>query len=302
MSVFATLTIVDGAPTMRLHETLKAAQLCRELHYRALWPSVMDDEPFPEDAGVAHGILVGENVDDDELMWLHTVHSPIKPAMPAKLWTLTIEDRSGTTTSIYTSEAEADAAALAWCKAVWFEDDGPMPDNWSDARDVINEWADQDSLRYEEHRFDVPPLSAPEVPLRANDRPSWLSTVWAALHDLEAMRGTDEGMDDVKSAMAYITEALGADQDETVDQYREAARTKWEEEGECEIDDLAVVSVSEDGGAYVQAWVWVSNEDAGIKDLGSCADCGQPAVDEWNDETNLCRDCHMQRQDEEHIQ
>jgi len=34
------------------------------------------------------------------------------------------------------------------------------------------------------------------------------------------------------------------------------AKEVWDREGETEIDDDAVVSVSENG-AYVQAWVWV---------------------------------------------
>lgn len=43
------------------------------------------------------------------------------------------------------------------------------------------------------------------------------------------------------------------------DQYRAAAKLFHHEEGECEIDDKAVVSVSDEGGAYVQAWVWVDD-------------------------------------------
>lgn len=35
--------------------------------------------------------------------------------------------------------------------------------------------------------------------------------------------------------------------------------------GECEIDEDAAVSASDDG-AYVMAWVWVTREDAGITD------------------------------------
>ena len=37
-----------------------------------------------------------------------------------------------------------------------------------------------------------------------------------------------------------------------------AAKDQWHKDGECEIDDDAVVSTSKDG-AYVQAWVWVDN-------------------------------------------
>jgi hypothetical protein len=47
-------------------------------------------------------------------------------------------------------------------------------------------------------------------------------------------------------------------------EYIEAARKKWHRDGEIEIDWQTEVSVSDDGGAYVQAWVWVSNEEAGV--------------------------------------
>ena len=47
----------------------------------------------------------------------------------------------------------------------------------------------------------------------------------------------------------------------TDDQYRDAAKRMYHEEGKTEIDDGATVSVSEDGGAYVQAWVWVYDSD-----------------------------------------
>lgn len=46
--------------------------------------------------------------------------------------------------------------------------------------------------------------------------------------------------------------------------YRESAQAQdFCEEGVCEIDDNAPVSLS-DGGAYVQAWVYVDNDDLDI--------------------------------------
>ena len=48
----------------------------------------------------------------------------------------------------------------------------------------------------------------------------------------------------------------------TLDQYRAAAKGRWNDEGLIEVDDKAPVSRSEDGGAYVQAWVWVDYEEA----------------------------------------
>lgn len=38
-------------------------------------------------------------------------------------------------------------------------------------------------------------------------------------------------------------------------------------DGELEIDDNAIVSVSKAPGAYVMAWVWVSAEQAGVEVL-----------------------------------
>lgn len=55
----------------------------------------------------------------------------------------------------------------------------------------------------------------------------------------------------------------------------------WVRDGECEIDDHAVVSGSEEG-AYVMAWVWVSNADAGIE-FAKCANC------DWTGDTELLK-------------
>jgi len=52
--------------------------------------------------------------------------------------------------------------------------------------------------------------------------------------------------------------------------YVEAAKLLHHDEGTLEVDDNAAVSRSSDGGAYIQAWVWVGNEDVGNQ--GSAAD------------------------------
>lgn len=39
------------------------------------------------------------------------------------------------------------------------------------------------------------------------------------------------------------------------------AKLLYHEEGEVEVDDNTVVSRGRDGGAYVQAWVWVDDGD-----------------------------------------
>lgn len=70
--------------------------------------------------------------------------------------------------------------------------------------------------------------------------------VWAALVR-EQMKPPEDG---TKGDTSPATEA-----------YRSKAREMYQVEGECEIDDAAEVSISDSGGAYVQAWVWVSDED-----------------------------------------
>lgn len=53
---------------------------------------------------------------------------------------------------------------------------------------------------------------------------------------------------------------------EVEDKYLKAAQDNARD-GELEIDDNTIVSVSEDPGAYVMAWVWVSAEQAGVEVL-----------------------------------
>lgn len=57
--------------------------------------------------------------------------------------------------------------------------------------------------------------------------------------------------------------------------YVEAADRVWGRDGEIEIDEGTIVSISEDGGAYVQAWVWVYADQAGL--CGDC--CTMPLAD-----------------------
>ena len=48
----------------------------------------------------------------------------------------------------------------------------------------------------------------------------------------------------------------------TFQPYRDVAKATYEREGTLEIDDGAPVSLSEqDGGAYVQMWRWIGNDE-----------------------------------------
>ena len=68
--------------------------------------------------------------------------------------------------------------------------------------------------------------------------------------------------------------------------YREAAIDQYGNEGEVEIDDDAIVSLGDDDGAYVEAWVWVNKEEAGI-----CRECGEPNANNGEGFDGLCGNC-----------
>lgn len=61
------------------------------------------------------------------------------------------------------------------------------------------------------------------------------------------------------SDMAHV---FGVDRDS--DPFASVAHENYGREGEIEVDNPVVLSES-DEGAYVMAWVWVSNDDAGIE-------------------------------------
>src|ERR1017187_5655377 len=57
---------------------------------------------------------------------------------------------------------------------------------------------------------------------------------------------------------------IASNSNETDEKYRAAAAEQYEHDGTLEIDVDAPVSLSEDGGAYVQAWVWVNASTIGL--------------------------------------
>lgn len=47
-----------------------------------------------------------------------------------------------------------------------------------------------------------------------------------------------------------------------IDRFRDKAQETWDrDDGSIEIDDDAVVSFDEPGGAYVHAWIWVADRE-----------------------------------------
>ena len=67
--------------------------------------------------------------------------------------------------------------------------------------------------------------------------------------------------------------------------YADAVETS---EGDLEVDDKAIVSVSDDGGAYVQCWKWVTNEQAGVE---TCDECGAQLDEAGDGYDGLCAEC-----------
>lgn len=67
---------------------------------------------------------------------------------------------------------------------------------------------------------------------------------------------------------AAATKAEYATYGEQQKRYIEAAQRIYNDEGRIEVDDETAVSDGCDSGAYVMAWVWVSNEDLAPADAG----------------------------------
>jgi len=66
--------------------------------------------------------------------------------------------------------------------------------------------------------------------------------------------------DDIKGAMRELEDAVLAAAEPGHTPARDAAKRLHHRDGELEIDDDAVVSPSEDGGAYVSAWVFIRKD------------------------------------------
>lgn len=64
--------------------------------------------------------------------------------------------------------------------------------------------------------------------------------------------------------LKHIEEHIAEQNSDSAQRYRAAAQTAKNDEGELEIDDEALVSMGDDDGAYVQAWVWVTDAEAGL--------------------------------------
>ena len=92
---------------------------------------------------------------------------------------------------------------------------------------------------------------------------------------------------------APIAGGLDQDSPET-EAYRAAAKKEHVREGTLEIDSNATVSQSDDGGAYVAAWVWVNDDDAEI-----CRTCRTNSTADGEGYDGECGDCADKRTEEQ---
>lgn len=70
------------------------------------------------------------------------------------------------------------------------------------------------------------------------------------------------------NAVVHFSEQQAANEPELTVYADAAPEMSCVDDGVCEIDSqgpVAIVSKGEDAGAYVLAWVWVGDEDAGIE-------------------------------------
>lgn len=90
--------------------------------------------------------------------------------------------------------------------------------------------------------------------------------IWKAYADLFAAveNGLDtETFSKARETFRTLQDAVADFQEElsVSEHYRNYAYDCWHRDGELEIDPTAVVSLSDDGGAYVEAWLWVDDQD-----------------------------------------
>lgn len=87
---------------------------------------------------------------------------------------------------------------------------------------------------------------------------------------------------------------------QAAEQFRDMAKKEHVREGALEIDEGAVVSLGDDAGAYVAAWVWVCGEicntcgkvfqvgsDGGDHGCQDCTDKTENGARQRSDETRL---------------
>jgi hypothetical protein len=84
----------------------------------------------------------------------------------------------------------------------------------------------------------------------------------AELASLAALLESHPDREGAGVSLKLLAERSGAGSDASAVAAYQNGADALASDGEIEVDDDAVVSIGGDGGAYVQAWLWVSDEAA----------------------------------------
>ena len=138
--------------------------------------------------------------------------------MKITVWTLASDDDNGTQAAVFTTEH---AAQTAYYNAVFTEPEAGTAERAKDALDTKNyDYLHDIAQSYLDGSLDTYSIDSQELDIPEPSKP------------VQAENPID-------------------------DDYVARARKQYERDGEIEIDEGATVSHSDDGGAYVAAWVWV---------------------------------------------
>jgi hypothetical protein len=117
-----------------------------------------------------------------------------------KIWTITTDDNTGHTCNVFYTAAAADAAALEVCRKDWPKDEGPCPDNWRDAMEVIED-GDGLLMWVEEHDIsDHPAIASAHHAFDAMED---------QIGDSETAACNDETMELIWEGKRNLTAAIG---------------------------------------------------------------------------------------------
>ena len=213
-----------------------------------------------------------------------------------KVWTVSTDtDGDGAATAVHVSEEPARAQFARMVAACWesWKADKPWPGDASVAYQALCDTVGfMDTITVQEHDISSHPAIA--LAILAVDKIAHLGDDEGAFCNDRTMDYIEAGQLAVRSAfgMSCLTQVLADDGQTTTlaNAYRAAAKEKHRE-GELEIDDKATVGTSDfpgEDGAYVQAWLWVTDEDAGIH---NCDDCGEAYVEGDDSYCGQCPDC-----------
>lgn len=218
-----------------------------------------------------------------------------------KIWTITTDqDGEAPATHVHTTRESvkdhfARIVAASWEKHANADDHGPMPEDAEEAYDALCEISDFfDQITLGEHDIsDHPAITKVEAEMaELEDR----------MGDSEEAACNDDTMAIVRDYQIRVSRALTEDEqtsddplNDIIEAFRSAARRDHEVEGELEFDDAPKVSIGADGnGAYVAAWRWISNDEAGVPDPDeACRTCGETYADGgdgFDGECPICAD------------